>query len=197
MKLRVGIITAGLFVAALAGPAQATINPSYFFNIAFNSGALSGQTITGGLEVNGAACPGGICSGVFSHGNGNLLSLNVTLGGVSFAMANDTGFSSGFPDVTFNSAGRLSQIDYQGQVTSGLNTYVLDLSNVNLGVDLAAFYQGTVGSPTGLVSTGVVRAVVPEPGTVALLGIAALGLAFAWRRKTSAHHNLPVDALAS
>src|ERR1017187_8054281 len=119
MKLRVVIVAAGLFVAALAGSAQATPNPSYFFSLGFNSGPLNGQSILGSLEVNGAACPGGICSGVFSHGNGNLLTLNVTVGGVSFAMANDTGFSSGFPDVTFNSAGRLSQIDYQGQVTVG------------------------------------------------------------------------------
>jgi hypothetical protein len=201
MMFRVGVVAAGLLIAALAGPAQAA--PEFFaFNLTFNSGPLNGQRIGGNLSVDGNDCPSGICVGNFDPTNvaRTLLSLNITVGGVPFAMNNDTGFGLGaFPDVTFGATGQLSQIDYQGQVNSGGHTFVLDMTGVNVGVDLAAFYQGTVGNvaPGTLVSTAIVRQVVPEPGTVSLLGVALIGMAFAWRRKTSARHTLTDEALAA
>jgi len=61
---------------------------------------------------------------------------------------------------------------------------------VNLGVDLAAFYQGTVGNvaPGALVSTAIVQ--VPEPGTLPLLGVALIGAVLGWRRKSASSPTL-------
>ncbi len=110
-----------------------------------------------------------------------LLSLNITVGGVAFTLANDTGFGSGFPDVTFGPNGVLTGIDYQGQVTSGGSTFTLDTSNANVG-DLVAFYRGPVGSPSpGTLS--IARLGVPEPGTIPLLGAALIGVVLIARRR--------------
>ena len=184
-SLRIGAVILGLLAAALTGSASAAPIP-YYFQLDFISGPLNGQHLPGVVTVDSNDCPGGLCVGTFDPTSvaKTLLGFNITVGGVPFAMNNDTGFGFGpFPDVTFNAAGRLSLIDYQGQVTFGGSTWVLDALNVNLGVDLAAFYRGTVGLPTSLVSTAVVR--VPEPGTVPLLGVALIGLGLAWRRKAS------------
>ncbi len=199
MMFRVGVMAVGLLVAALVGPAQAA--PQFFgFGLTFNSGPLNGQQAEGTLSVNGNDCPF-LCVGNFDPTNParTLLSLNITVGGVPFAMNNDTGFGFGpFPDVTFNTGGQLSQIDYQGQVNFGGHSFVLDMTSVNVGVDLAAFYQGTVGNvaPGTLVSTAVVRQ-APEPGTVPLLGVALIGMAFAWRRKASSRRGRVGDLLAA
>jgi hypothetical protein len=113
--------------------------------------------------------------------------LNITVGGVPFVLSDDTGFGGPFPDVTFDALGHLSQIDYQGQHSVGGVPFTLDMTGsgggVNLGVDLAAFYQGPVGSPQGLISVGV--AAVPEPGTASLLAAALLAIGFVWRRRAA------------
>jgi hypothetical protein len=102
---------------------------------------------------------------------------------VSFALANDTGFGSGFPDVTFNPQGRLTGVDFQGFVISGGLPYTLDTSGANVGENVA-FYQGNVGSPSpGTLSIG--RLAVPEPGTIPLLGLALIGAVLIARRRAS------------
>jgi hypothetical protein len=112
--------------------------------------------------------------------------LNITVGGVSFALVNDTGFGSGFPDVTLNPLGQLSGVDYQGFVISGGLPYTLDTSDANVG-ELVAFYQGTVGNPTpGTLSIArLERLAVPEPGTIPLLGAALIGVVLLARRYRS------------
>ena len=188
-SLRVRVAAVGLLAAVFGGSAQAA---PQFFNwfLHFTVGPLTGQDVRGTLSVDGSACPGGICMGMFtapppatSH---PLLSLNITVGGVPFTLANDTGFGSGFPDVTFNSLGQLSAIDYQGLVIFNGLPWTLDTSGANIG-ELVAFYQGTVGNPTGG-SRGVSIAqllAVPEPGTIPLLGAALIGLMLLARRHRS------------
>ena len=145
-SLCVRVAAVGLLAAVFGGSAQAA---PMFYNwyLDFTFGPLTGQEFRGTISVDGNACPGGTCVGNFtspppatSH---PLLSLNITVGGVPFALANDTGFGSGFPDVTFNPLGQLSAVDYQGQVISGGLPFTLDTSGANVGEDVA-FYQGTV-----------------------------------------------------
>jgi hypothetical protein len=168
------------------GSAQAT--PQFYnWYLDFTFGPLTGQEFRGTISVDGNACPGGRCVGNFtapppatSH---PLLSLNITVGGVSFALANDTGFGSGFPDVTFNPLGRLSAVDYQGLVISGGLPFTLDTSGANVGEDVA-FYQGTVGNPVGR-TLSIARLGVPEPGTIPLLGAALIAVLLLARRNRS------------
>jgi len=181
LRARVGAV--GLLAAAFCGNAQAA---PIFYNwfLDFFQGPLHGQVAAGTLSVDGNDCPAGICSGTFNPDNvgKTLLSLNITVGGVPFAMANDTGFGSGFPDVTFNTLGRLTGVDYQGVVTSAGIQYELDTSNANVG-EVVAFFQ--TSNPTNPNTRSLaVLAAVPEPGTLPLLGAAVLaGILLAWRRR--------------
>jgi hypothetical protein len=200
MFLRVGVVAAGVLIAALAGLAQAA--PLFYsFELDFIAGPLNGEKDRGSISVDGNDCPLGVCVGTFDPTNAldRLLSLNITVGGVPFAMTDDTGFGFGpYPSVVFDTGGHFSQIDYQGQRTFGGSSYVLDMTSLSggiiLGKGLAAFYQGTADNPTSLVSTALARA--PEPGTVPLLAVALIGMAWAWRRRASVRHPLTVDALA-
>jgi hypothetical protein len=185
-SLCVRVAAVGLLAAVFGGSAQAA--PQFYnWYLDFTFGPLTGQEFRGTISVDGNACPGGRCVGNFtapppatSH---PLLSLNITVGGVSFALANDTGFGSGFPDVTFNPLGQLSAVDYQGQVISGGLPYTLDTSGANVG-ELVAFYQGTVGNPVGR-TLSIARLGVPEPGTIPLLGAALIAVLLLARRNRS------------
>jgi hypothetical protein len=182
----VRVAAIGLLAALFGGSAQAA--PQFYnWYLDFTVGPLAGQEAQGTISVNGAGCPAGKCVGNFTAAppvvTDQLLSLNITVGGISFAMANDTGFGSGFPDVTFGPNGVLSGVDYQGQVVSGGVTYTLDTSGANVG-DLVAFYRGPVGSPApGTLS--IARLGVPEPGTIPLLGAALIGVVLIARRQAS------------
>jgi hypothetical protein len=182
-SLRVGVATLGLLAGVLAGSAQAA--PTLFFwNLDFTQGPLTGQDFQGTLSVNGC---GGICSGNFTTPPPatplSLVSLNITVGGVAFAINNDTGFGTGFPDVTFDQSGHISAIDYQGVVTVGGNTFVLDTSGANIGENVA-FYRGALGAPV-FGSLSIARLAVPEPGTIPLLGAALIGVFLVGRRRLS------------
>jgi hypothetical protein len=183
---RLGAVILGILATALTGSVSA-IPITYGYDIGFRSGPLTGQTFLGSLSVDGNDCPGGVCRGTFDPTSvaRTLLSFNITINGISFVMSDDTGFGSGpFPDVTFDTLGHLTQIDFQGQRISNGLPYTLDMTGLNLGVDFAAFYQGTVGNPTSLVSIGLAQA-LPEPGTASLLAIALVGVAFARRTRVT------------
>lgn len=182
-SLWVRVAAVGLLAALFGGSAQAA--PQYYnWYLDFTVGPLAGQEARGTVSVNGNGCPGGTCVGNFAAAppvvTDQLLSLNITVGGVAFTMANDTGFGSGYPDVTFGPTGRLTGVDYQGQVVSGGVTYTLDTSDANVG-ELVAFYPGAVDSPTGPIS--IARLGVPEPGTIPLLGAALIGVVLIARRR--------------
>jgi hypothetical protein len=185
-SLRVGVAALGLLAGVLAGSAEAA--PVIFgWDLFFTQGPLAGQDFRGTLSVNG--CPTSTtCSGNFAAPPPatplSLLSLNITVAGVAFAINNDTGFGSGFPDVTFDNSGHLSAIDYQGVVTVGANTFVLDTSDANIGENVA-FYRGAVGAPI-FGSVSIARlGVVPEPGTIPLLAAGVIGVLLAGRRRGS------------
>ena len=142
-SLRVGVAALGLLAGVLAGSAQAA--PMFFsWDLNFTQGPLTGQDFQGTLSVNGC---GATCSGNFTTPPPatplSLLSLNITVAGVAFAINNDTGFGTGFPDDGFDHLGHISAIDYQGVVTVGANTFVLDTSGANVGENVA-FYQGAL-----------------------------------------------------
>jgi hypothetical protein len=193
-SLRVRVAAVGLLVAVFGGSAQAA--PLFFnWSLNFISGPLNGQKAGGTLSVDGNDCPGGVCNGNFNPDSvaKTLLSLNISVSGINFALANDTGFGSGFPDVTFTN-GLLTGVDYQGVVSGApLAPFaVLDTSGANVG-EVVAFYLSNTAIPgtprAGSLSTGILRA--PEPGTVPLLGAALIGVVLAWRRRVSQTQNQP------
>lgn len=185
-SLRAGIAALGLLAGVMAGSAEAA-PVTFGWDLFFTQGPLTGQDFRGTLSVNG--CPSSAtCSGNFTTPPPattlSLLSLNITVGGVAFAINNDTGYGSGFPDVTFDNFGRLSAIDYQGVVTVGGNTFVLDTSGANIGENVA-FYRGALGAPV-FGSLSVARlGVLPEPGTIPLLAAGLVVVLLVGRRRAS------------
>jgi hypothetical protein len=182
-SLRVRVAAVGLLAALFGGSAQATAQ-FYNWSLDFTVGPLTGDYVRGTISVDGNDCPKGTCVGNFRAEPPatplQLLSLNITVDGVPFTLANDTGFGSGFPDVTFGPLGNLVNVDYQGQVTFGGLTYTLDTSGsggtgTTVGNFGPEFYQGPVGFPT-LGPQGISIAVLgaPEPATIPLLGAALI-----------------------
>ena len=184
-SLRAGLAALGLLGVVFTGSAQATPT-SYLWFLNFAQGPLAGQVAQGSLTVDG--CGPVTCNGLFTTPPPatpqSLLSLNITVGGIAFALTNDTGYGSGYPDVTFDGSGHISAIDYQGLVTVGGSTYVLDTSGANIGENVA-FYRGALGAPV-FGSLSIARLAVPEPGTLSLLlGASLVGVFLAWRRQAS------------
>jgi hypothetical protein len=182
-SLRVRVAAVGLLAALFGGSAQATPSPQFYnWYLDFTVGPLTGDFVRGTIAVDGNDCPKGTCVGNFTAPIGAvpeplaLLSLNITVDGVPFMMSNDTGFGSGFPDVTFGPSGNLVGVDYQGQVTFGGLTYTLDASGANVGLPFqVAFYQGPVGFPTlGQQGISIAALGAPEPATIPLLGAALI-----------------------
>ncbi len=182
----VRVAAVGLLAALFGSSAQAT--PQYYnWYLDFTVGPLAGEDVRGTISVNGNDCPKGVCVGNFDTPIPpatttplQLLSLNITVDGVVFTLSNDTGYGSGYPDVTFGPLGNLVVVDYQGQVTQGGVTYTLDTSGASLG-QLVAFYPGAVDSPTGPISIATLGA--PEPATIPLLGAALIMAVLIARRR--------------
>ena len=128
---RLGFAALGLIAALVCAPIKAA--PLFFnFDINFTTGPLSPQTFHGSLSVDSTDCSTSfICSGVFQPNSVShtLLSLSVTIAGIAFSASSDTGFPN-FPQITFNSLGAITNINYDGLVGSGTNAREIELNGV-------------------------------------------------------------------
>jgi len=176
------------FAVAAAAPAYAA--PNLVTNGGFETGDFTGWTGTGDQTFNGVQCPGpspvvfeGNCSAFFgpvgTTGGITQLVTGLTVGqtyAVSFAFDPDGGVISSFSasfggapllSLTNPPAGPYQRFFFLTQATSASETLAFNFRD-----------------DPGFLNLDAVRVQVPEPATLALLGIGLAGLWAGQRRKT-------------
>lgn len=181
------VAVAAGFAAAVAAPTHAA--PNLVTNGGFETGDFSDWTLTGDQTFNGVQCPGpgftvfqGNCSAFFGPvgtTGGISQTLNSLIVGasyvVSFALEPDGGTPSSFV-ASFGGVNLVSLIDPAG------GPYQV----FNFGIRPTAASQAlvfTFRDDSGFINFDAVSVTVPEPGTIALLGIGMAGLWAGRRRK--------------
>jgi hypothetical protein len=168
----VGIAFLGFCHTAQAGAV------AYGFGVDFTSGPLSGQSARGFIGLN---C-GSSCNGTFTPSDPltKLTAFNITVGGLSFSMADDLGFSTGlFPYVTLVDD-KVSVFDYSGLLNRAAGDRQLNLSYA-FGAGGALFFDPSF--VTTEPSFGVIGPVqIPEPTTLPLLSAAIVALVLGRKR---------------
>ena len=182
-------VAVGLGLSAI-GPAQATSIP--LVNGSFETGDLSGWTLTGNTGFAGVQCPGpgpavasGNCSAFFGA-VGSLGFLNQTFTAdpnaavsFTFSWSTDGGTPSEFSaeidgismlDLLNPAAVAMHSITVSGVTSAGL-THTLSFNERN---DVGFIFLDAI--------SGEVSAQVPEPATLGLIGIALAGLCLGRRK---------------
>ena len=183
-----GALTVALgFAVGVAGPAHA-VNINIVTNGGFETGDFTGWTPTGDQTFNGVQCPGpssvvfeGNCSAFFgpvgTHG-GIAQDLNTVPGlpySISFAFQGDSGVPSDFSA----SFGGVSLISLTNPATGPFQVFGFDVVATSAITTLAFNFR----DDPGFLNLDAVSVSVPEPATVALLGISLAGLWAGRRRK--------------
>lgn len=176
-------LMAGLM--ALSAPATANL----VTNGGFETGSFSGWTQTGNTTFNGVQCPG---AGLVPQGNCDAFFGPVgTTGGISQSFGTQVGALL-HVHFDFRSDGGTPG-SFLAQWISGSTTNLLSLSNPPSGAFQAFDFNVLAGAATstiqftfrddpGFMFLDNVQ-VVPEPGSVALVGLALAGLAASRRRR--------------
>jgi ABC-type Mn2+/Zn2+ transport system permease subunit len=187
MKTKIlGLLAVGL----LAGPMAANaVTRTYDFTVNGGpSGALAGVTSSGYFAFDESIIP---ALGGTVNQSGLLTALSFTWNGISY---NQSTANTG--QLTFDSAGNLASQSFFGttcgafscSVTSGTNQWFINLFTSG-GTTFQEFNYATPTAPStifsGTFTYSLRKSSVPEPGTLALLGLGLAGLGLSRRRKAN------------
>jgi hypothetical protein len=191
------VITYTSSAAFLAALGEATVTTETYEGLALNSVIANGDTVNG-LTYTGFPRGGGRIDNLFDRIDNQSLAVEALAveGSPNFFLPGE-GFSVGFPEavnavgiffnVGLSPVNTLRIVTAAGSAGNGAAYDIRTLYFVGLIADslfLTASFEGVTGITTGFnVDNLSYAALVPEPATIALLGLALAGLGFARRRK--------------
>ncbi len=180
---RLRALLAVLAVTALSSAGHASLVTVNFNVLADPSDPIfAGQTASGSFSFdNSLAPPGG--GQIFNTTTGlGASSLLLVWAGTTWTRANADAYR-----LIFNASGNLTGWGIEGVPLGGMTNFIFPdfdvntLSGIPSSFDFSYDYAGRIFD--GTLQTATVRTTVPEPATLALLGISLAGLGFSRRRR--------------